>query len=478
MSTRSARMETRKQPAVSRLATESGALNLAELLGALSHALDLTEGQPVGHSKRACWIGTHIAMEMDVGAEQLSDIYFTVLLKDLGCSSNAARICELYLADDITFKRDFKTVDGSLAAALRFVFDKTGLESGFAERVRAILNILKNGGDITRELIETRCHRGADIAEKMRFSPAVQDGIRWLDEHWNGSGKPEGRAGAAIPLASRIALAAQVADVFHSGGGRKAARAELDARRDGWFDPAVVDAFLRAEARPGFWDAIESDDLDARLFALPPALGTAAVTDDYIDDIAAAFADVIDAKSPFTAGHSRRVTLFTDMIAEEMGVPAERRRWLRRAALLHDIGKLAVSNQILDKPGKPEEDEWASIRSHPAHSATILRKVSVFRELADIAGAHHERLDGRGYPQGLKGAELSAEVRMLTVADVFDALTADRPYRKAMKVEEAFAILDKDTGPAFDGECVGALKRAVVRLVPTDEADSPNLLWT
>src|SRR5690606_14276337 len=98
--------------------------------------------------------------------------------------------------------------------------------------------------------------------------------------------------------------------------------------------------------------------------------------------------------------------------------------------------------------------EWASIRSHPAHSATILRKVSVFRELADIAGAHHERLDGRGYPQGLKGAELSAEVRMLTVADVFDALTADRPYRKAMKVEEAFEILDKDTGPAFDGECV------------------------
>ncbi len=454
-----------------------GALRLAELVGTLSHALDLTEGQPAGHCQRACWIGTKIAMQMGIEGEALSDIYFTVLLKDLGCSSNAARICELYLADDIAFKRDFKTIDGSLAAALRFVFDKTGLESGFAERVRAILNILRNGGQIAREMIETRCHRGAEIAAKMRFSEPVQEGIRWLDEHWDGSGKPEGRKTSAIPLPSRIALAAQVADIFHAEGGRQAARAEVVARRGAWFDPAVVDAFLEAERMPGFWEAIEADDLDSRLFALPPAQSSTVVTDDFIDDIAAAFADVIDAKSPFTAGHSRRVTLFTDMIAEEMGLDAKHRRWLRRAALLHDIGKLAVSNQILDKPGKPVEAEWASIRSHPAHSAEILRKVAIFRDLAYIAGAHHERLDGKGYPLGLTGEELAPEVRMLSVADVFDALTADRPYRKAMTVDDAFAILDKEIGTAFDGDCVAALKRAVARLVPSDEPDAPTLQW-
>lgn len=457
--------------------TGAPSLNVAELLGALSHALDLTEGQPKGHCQRACWIGTQIGMQMDLSAEALSDIYFTALLKDLGCSSNAARICELYLADDISFKRDFKTIDGSLAAALRFVMDKTGIQSGFAERVRAILNILRNGGEISRELIETRCHRGADIAAKMRFPAEVQDGIRWLDEHWDGSGKPEGRVGEAIPVASRIALVAQVADIFHKEGGRAAARAEILARRGTWFDPAVVDAFLAAEKLSAFWPAIEGDTLDRHLSDLAPARSSAPLDDDYIDDIAAAFADVIDAKSPFTAGHSRRVTLFTDMIAEEMGLDAGHRRWLRRAALLHDIGKLAVSNQILDKPGRPEESEWISIRSHPAHSADILRQVAIFRDLSDIAGAHHERLDGKGYPLGLAGDAIVAEVRMLTVADVFDALTADRPYRKAMKVEAAFAILDKDTGTAFDEACVAALKRAVARLAGNGLSEVPSLHW-
>jgi putative nucleotidyltransferase with HDIG domain len=457
--------------------TDAPSLNVAELLGALSHALDLTEGQPKGHCQRACWIGTQIGMQMGLTAEALSDIYFTALLKDLGCSSNAARICELYLADDISFKRDFKTIDGSLAAALRFVMDKTGIQSGFAERVRAILNILRNGGEISRELIETRCHRGAAIAAKMRFPAEVQDGIRWLDEHWDGSGKPEGRVGEAIPVASRIALVAQVADIFHKEGGRAAARAEILARRGTWFDPSVVDAFLAAEKLAVFWQAIEGDALDRHLSDLAPARSSAPLDDDYVDDIAAAFADVIDAKSPFTAGHSRRVTLFTDMIAEEMGLDAGHRRWLRRAALLHDIGKLAVSNQILDKPGRPEESEWISIRSHPAHSADILRQVAIFRDLADIAGAHHERLDGKGYPLGLAGDAIVAEVRMLTVADVFDALTADRPYRKAMKVEAAFAILDKDTETAFDGACVAALKRAVARLAGNALAEVPPLRW-
>lgn len=443
-------------------------MNLSSLLGALSFALDLTEGQPQGHCLRSCWIGAHIGMALGLDDAAMTELRYTILLKDLGCSSNAARICELYLTDDISFKRDFKTVDGSLSAALRFVFRKTGLESGLSERIRAIVNILQNGGEISKSLIETRCHRGADIAAKMRFSVAVQDGIRSLDEHWNGGGKPDGLSGDAIPLNANIALLAQVVDVFHHEQGRAAALAEVKARSGNWFKPDLVEAFLRAQSEPEFWSVLASSELETRVFAMAEGHEQDVIDDDYLDDIAAAFSDIVDAKSPFTADHSNRVTLYTDMIAEELGLSAPHRRWLRRAALLHDIGKLAVSNQILDKPDKLNDQEWISVRSHPLLSQKILERAAAFADIAPVAGAHHERLDGKGYPYGLAGNEICLEARILTVADVFDALSAERPYRGAMPIAKALAILDKDIDVAFDPACVAALKRGLRKL----EADT------
>ena len=436
------------------------AVSLHAILGALGHALDLTEGQPPGHSLRCALIGTAIGREIGLGETQLGELYFTVLLKDLGCSSNAARICELYLADDQAFKRDFKLIDGSLGAALRFVVDQTGRGRGLSERFRAVVHILQNGGEIARELIETRCHRGADIAAKLRFSPAVQDGVRSLDERWDGSGKPEGLSGEAIPLFSRIALLAQVADVFHADRGPDAARAEVHGRRGTWFDPALAAAFERVAKGADLWHAVANPAKAA--LAVPPEAHRA-VDEDYLDDIAEAFADVIDAKSPFTAGHSQRVSLFADMVAEELGIETGRRRWLRRAALLHDIGKLGVSNAILDKPGRPDADEWAAIRLHPVHGRRILARVPVLSDTAFVAGTHHERLDGGGYPDGLGGADLAVESRIASVADVFDALSAERPYRAAMPIPKALAIMRDDVGTSLDGECLRALEAALAR---------------
>ena len=436
---------------------------LHAILGALGHALDLTEGQPPGHCQRCAWIGVHIGREIGLDETSLAELYYTVLLKDLGCSSNAARICKLYLADDLGFKRDFKLIDGSLSAALRFVLNQTARGSGLSERFRSVVHILQNGGEIARELIETRCHRGADIAAKLRFPPSVQAGVRSLDERWDGTGKPEGLRGAAIPLYARIALLAQVADVFHAEHGTAEALAEIAARAGSWFDPDVAAAFARVARDPSFWAPLAVDGDAEVLAAVAPIGAQQPVDEDYLDDIAAAFADVIDAKSPFTAGHSQRVMLFSDMIAEQIGADPAHRRWLRRAALLHYIGKLGVSNAILDKPGKPDDAEWAAIRRHPVHGRRILSRVSALADTALIAGTHHERLDGRGYPDGAGSADLSLDSRISSVADVFDALSAERPYRAAMPIPKALGILDEDVGRAFDGDCVAALKAALAR---------------
>jgi putative nucleotidyltransferase with HDIG domain len=448
------------------MATPAQHLRLAELIGALSHALDLTEGQPRGHSVRCCWIGFQLGQAIGFSTEELSDLYYTLLLKDLGCSSNAARICELYLTDDRTFKQDFKQIDGSLSQALRFVLGHTGLESGLAERFRAIVNIMRHGGEISRELIEARCHRGAEIAAKMRFSPRVCEAIQNLDEHWDGSGKPEGKFRRDIPQASQIALLAQVADVFHQTNGRDAAIKEINNRRGTWFDADLVEVFNALSDAEEFWAKLASPRLRQDVLTLEPTNEVRLVDDTYLDQIATAFAQVIDSKSPFTRGHSERVAVFTDLIAEELGHSGEQRAWLRRAALLHDIGKLAVSNSILDKAGPLSDEEFAIIKMHPVYSHEILSGIAAFNRIAPIARGHHEKLNGKGYPDGLLDSGISLETRIVTVADVFDALTADRPYRKAMPLSQAYAILTKEIGMSFDGDCVGALRRAL------DKADT------
>ena len=152
-----------------------------------------------------------------------------------------------------------------------------------------------------------------------------------------------------------------------------------------------------------------------------------------------------------------------------MGVDPVRKRWLVRGALLHDVGKLGVSNTILDKPGKLEGEEWEKMQAHAAHTHTILSRIAAFSNLAKAASAHHERLDGKGYPLGLKGSQIALETRIISVADFFDAITADRPYRSAMPLDKALGVMEAQVGSAIDGEVFDALKR-VLELGATERA--------
>jgi HD-GYP domain-containing protein (c-di-GMP phosphodiesterase class II) len=403
----------------------------------------------------------HIGRQVGLSNDDLWTLYYTLLLKDLGCSSNAARICELYVGDDLSFKRDFKWVDGSLPQVLRFVLRHTGPQVGLMERLKALGGILKNGDGIAQELIHTRCTRGADIARQLRFPEAVALGIHALDEHWNGQGRPDNLAGAAIPVNARIALLAQVIDVHHAASGQATALGEVQARRGSWFDPELVDAFDAVSQMPVFWETLTSAQLESAVYALEPGGHEVMVDEDYLDDIAEAFGQVVDAKSPFTAGHSARVGLYTALLGESMAVPEARRRWLKRGALLHDVGKLGVSNSILDKPGKLTDDEWKAVQRHASYTEAILGRVRIFDELARVSAAHHERLDGKGYPKGLSGADIAMETRIITTADIFDAITAERPYRGAVPVDKTLAIMADSVGTAIDVDCFENLKKII-----------------
>ena len=436
-------------------------LRLSEILGAFSYALDLTEGQPAGHSIRACWIGTQIAMALGMKGDALRDVYYAVLLKDLGCSSNAARVSKMFVGDDRKLKHEFKLLGPQPEDFGAFIGSAVGVDADPETRDQALANLVENAGEIMTDIMATRCSRGADIARQLRFSDDVAQAIAHLDEHWDGGGLPLGIAGSDIHLGGRIALLAQIADVFYTARGKDAALAEIRNRSGSWLDPELCMLFGKLSDSIGFWEELALEDLPEQLWALEPADQYIAVDEDYLDDISFAFGRVIDAKSPYTAGHSERVGMIADKIAEKLGMDDHRRRVLRRAATLHDVGKLGVSSAILEKPDKLDAEEWQVMQSHAVHTTDILGQIGVMSDMAMIAGSHHERLDGKGYPLGLDERSIAMESRIITVADIYDALTTDRPYRSAMTSGKAMSILHDELDVAVDRQCYSALQELV-----------------
>ena len=292
----------------------------------------------------------------------------------------------------------------------------------------------------------------------------MAQGVHSLDEHWDGKGRPENLEGTDIPLNSRIALLAQVIDVFQIENDLPGAVAEANQRSGDWFDPALVEAMNEIVLDKSFCDTLASSSISNAVMELAPAKANLLLDDNYLDCIVSAFGKIIDSKSPYTSGHSERVALFTDLIAQEMGIDDELRKWLRRAALLHDVGKLGVSNTILDKPGKLDQDEWLAVQKHAQFTKDILSKITAFQNLSEMAGSHHEKLDGTGYPNKLNAEQISLPTRIITTADIFDAITAERPYRGAMPVSKALDIMTESLNTAIDSTCLEALKQALDKL--------------
>lgn len=434
---------------------------MAEVLAALSRALDLTEGQPMGHSVRSCVIGMRLGQAIGLGEDDLAALYYALLLKDAGCSSNASRMAALFGSDDQAVKPAMKVVDWDDRMRLAVeTWRSTGLNASLWTRVQHFVAIARQE-DMTKEIVAARCERGADIARRLHFPQATVEAIRSLDEHWNGNGHPAGKRGDEIPLLSRILNLAQTVEVFAARDGVDGALDVLRDRRGRWFDPRLTDEVFRWRNDRVWWEDVHAPEVEAAVLSLEPARQARSVDEGGLDEVAQAFADIIDAKSPFTYRHSSNVAMYAVAIARELGFDDRQVQQTRRAGLLHDIGKVGISNRILDKNGPLDPGERAAVERHPLYTQEILGRVTAFASFSREAALHHEKLDGSGYPFGLRGDVLDLPSRLLVVADMYDALTATRPYRAGMPHERAMAILESERDTKLDGKCLDALEATI-----------------
>jgi HD-GYP domain-containing protein (c-di-GMP phosphodiesterase class II) len=435
-------------------------LRLSDLISALSYALDLTEGQPMGHAVKSCLLSMRLAQVLQLTTEQKSELYYATLLKDAGCSSNAARMYDLLGGDERKAKQEAKATDWTRISfeGLEYLARNVMPGRSRLERVFAIASVATSRDAQARELISLRCDRGAQIARRMGFSEAIPQAIFSLDEHWNGKGFPAGLRGADIPLTSRIMNLCQTLEVFATLNGVADGFEVLRDRSGTWFDPELVKAAKPLEQDRELWKCFEDDRVREEVVELEPESAGMHVEESRLDEVCEAFAAVIDVKSPYTHAHSRGVTSAAVAICQRLALPEEQLTLVRRAALLHDIGKLSVPNNILDKAGKLTAAEWEIVRLHPYYTQRILERIEGFQHLAFVASSHHERLDGSGYFRNLIAEQIPVAARAIAVADVYDALSSKRPYRGELGRSEVLQIMAKDVPQKLDADCFAALR--------------------
>lgn len=442
---------------------DHGSYLVSDAIAALSHALDISEGHEPQHGLRTAVIGMRIGRELGLTGDMSQDLYYTLLLKDLGASSNASQIYHLFGTDDRRLKRALRSVDlGDINEGAWFMLSQLPASVPLTKRLRYAMELGLGRFHAGHTLLRNRAERGAQFALDMGMGVPVADAIRSVGERHDGRGHPFGLSGDGVPLLARVAALAQAIELAFTAEGHEAAKRVAEQGRGERFDPDVVDAALRLWRTDRVCYDLDGDTVWRSLTEVAPTEPTTTVEDERFDLVAGVMARVIDAKSPWTYNHSTRVKdIALGMAFELPGVEAdtERVRALVRGALLHDVGTLALSNGLLDKPGNLVNGELESVQLHTVYSEHILSWIRPFQEALPFAAGHHERIDGRGYHGAVPASLLDLDVRLLAVADQFEALTSSRPHRDAFTATDALGILADDAGKGIDEAALAALER-------------------
>ena len=444
----------------------------AEVLAALSLALDLGLGQPMEHMLRAAVIATRMADRIGMDATERGVVYYAELVSWIGCQADSPELSALF-ADEIAFRAGTFPIDLRGRNRARFLLGQAGHGRPPLAGGRARLRLLADGRRRMHELLESHYASAGALADRLGLGAGVRDAIHHTFERWDGTGLPRGIGGPAIPIAMRIVHVADVIEVQLRAAGPEAA-VQLARRRSGTqFDPQVV-AVLTGAADEIFAGLDQQDVWPLALSQAPdPRL---ALSDPEVDALLIAIGDFVDVKSPRRQGHSRRVGALAARAGQSRGLPETTVHALRRAGWVHDLGRLGVPGALWDRSGPLSSADRERIRLYPYFTQRILGRVGGLAEVAEIAGAHRERLDGSGFPRGVDGSSLSVPARLLAAAARLQSLTEERLDRPAVGLAQAVRTVEREAAAgALDAQAVAAVADAAGQPQPRRRARATGL---
>lgn len=436
----------------------AGGVRLSELLGVLSFGTDLGMGQPMEHVLRQCLIALDLAERLDLDSDDRTAVMFGSLFAWVGCHVDAYEQAK-WFGDETALKADFRRTDFHTAASgPMFMMRHLGSGLAWHQRLGLIPSFIGDGRRAAESMLENHWLAADDLMARLGVDQQVRNTVEQSFERWDGRGVPEGLKAQDIHVTSRLVNLADVVEVYHRAGGVEAAVAVARERSGTQFDPDIVELFVGSADRI-FTDLDGLEPWQALLDAEPDTQHW--LTGPELDAALEAIADFCDLKSPFTIGHSRAVSQLAASAAATYGLNPADTTLLRRAALVHDLGKLGVPNFIWDKTGPLTPAELERARLHVYLSERMLASSDALAPLAAVVVQHHEHLDGSGYPRQLTGADITPAGRLLAAADSYQTLIEPRPYQAVHDADQAAAeVISEVRAGHLDSDATAAILAA------------------
>lgn len=433
--------------------SERNPIRMAEILAAFSLATDLGTGKSMGHAIRACYLGMQIADELRLSMLEKTELYYSFLLMHSGCSALSLALTPIIKGDELAAIGDITLRDDSNPLEmLGWLRQNVSPDAPLPARILNVIQALlhgKNVGDIRGV-----CEVAVRVAQRLDMPQGVQKAVQYYLERWDGKG-PYSLHGSDIPLNSCILHLSLKVEACYTAYGRDKAESMVLEQKGKIFDPQISNIFQLIARRAKFWEMLVRQDLWDIVLGLEPASEYRYINETKLDDVALAAADFIDLKSPITLNHSRETARFAECMARRMDLSQSEINTIRHAALVHDLGHIAIPGHILTNQNGLSEADKEKLRLHPYYTERILSRVPALASIASIAGMHHEHVDGTGYYRGLSGDDLPVSACILALADEFQERLSSNPNQTDPQV--VLKTMQIDVGTKFSAECYAAL---------------------